>query len=160
MRHAIIVLSMIFLFSLAVLADETVKDEKEIVDSVTTVDSTVSEIEEAVKDKVIAYYFHGNRRCKSCLAIEEYSHNAIDSGFKDELTSGVLEFHVINRDEKENKHFTKDYQLYTSSLVLSKIENDKEVKWKNLEKVWQLKGNKNELIKYVQNEIDSLLKVE
>jgi hypothetical protein len=160
MKYLIMVFTIILLFGLAVFAEETINDEKEAVDSVIVNDSTVSETEEIIKNKVIAYYFHGNRRCKSCLAIEEYSQVAIDSGFKDELKSGTLEFLTINRDEKENKHYTKNYELYTSSLVISKIENNKEIKWKNLEKVWQLKGNKIEFIQYVQDEINKFMKTQ
>jgi len=104
-------------------------------------------------NKVIAYYFYGTRRCASCKKIEAYSKAAIEEGFAEELKNGTLEFIPINTDEKENKHYTKDYQLYTKSLVVSKIENGKELKWKNLAGVWQLLNTEAGFKKYVRDEI-------
>ena len=120
-------------------------------------DSTESKASTEVTDKVIAYYFHGNRRCASCIKIEAYSREAIDSGFAEELKAGKLEWLVINTDEPENEHFIKDYQLYTKSLVLSNIENGKQTKWKNLDKVWELLRNKEGFLQYVQTETRAFL---
>ncbi len=108
-------------------------------------------------DKIIAYYFYGNRRCASCKKIEAYSKAAIEEGFADELKNGTVEFIPINTDEKENKHYTKDYKLYTKSLIVSKIENGKEAKWKNLTGVWQLLNTEKGFKKYVQAEIGKYL---
>jgi len=120
-------------------------------------DSTKPKDSTEVTDKVIAYYFHGNRRCGSCRKIEAYSREAIDSGFAEELKAGKLEWLVINIDKPENKHFVKDYQLYTRSLVISYTENGKQTRWKNLEKVWQLLRNKAAFMKYVQEEVHAYL---
>jgi len=102
---------------------------------------------------VIAYYFFGNRRCASCRKIEAYSRAAIEQGFPDELKNGTLEFVLINTDEKKNRHYIKDYQLYTKSLIISKIQDGKETKWKNLAGVWQLLNTESGFKKYVQDEI-------
>lgn len=120
-------------------------------------DSSESKPSTEVTDKVIAYYFHGTRRCVSCRKIEAYSQEAIDSGFTEELKAGKLEWLVINTDESENEHFLKDYQLYTKSLVISDVKNGKQIRWKNLEKVWQLLPNKEAFMKYVQEEVHAYL---
>ena len=73
------------------------------------------------------------------------------------MKSGKLEWIVLNTDEPENRHYLDDYQLYTKSLVLSKIEDGKETDWENLEKVWQLLGDKDDFIQYVQTEVKSFL---
>ena len=107
--------------------------------------------------KVIAYYFHGNFRCPTCYKLETYSKEAIETSFKDELTSGKLVFKVVNTHEKVNEHFVNDYQLYTKSLVISLIENGKEVKSKNLTKIWDYVGNKSKFFEYVAGEISIFL---
>lgn len=117
----------------------------------------------AVKDAknsphVIAYYFHGTMRCSTCYKLEQYSREAIETGFKDELASGKLEYKVVNVEEKENAHYTKDYQLYTKSLILSLVIDGKETKWKNLDKIWENTGNKQKFIDYVKSGVAGLLK--
>ena len=112
----------------------------------------------ASDDKVIAYYFHSDFRCPTCHAMEKYTKEAIEGNFKNELASGMLVFEVINVDEKGNKHFVDDYQLYTKSLVISKIVNGKEIKHKNLAKIWEYVRNRDKFLDYVTNEIKDYLK--
>ena len=108
--------------------------------------------------KVIAYYFHGNFRCANCLKIEQYSKEAIEQNFKDELSSGKLVFKVINIETKGNEHFIQDYQLYTKSLVISLVKDGKEVKFDNLTKVWEFLWNRQKFYDYVKEEITKYLK--
>ena len=109
-------------------------------------------------DCVIAYYFHGNFRCVNCRNIEQYSKEAVEKYFKDELASGKVVFEVINIEEKSNEHFVGDYQLYTKSLVLSLVKNGKEIKSKNLTKVWNHLRDRPKFYQYVKDEIDAYLK--
>lgn len=108
--------------------------------------------------KVIAYYFHGNARCPACYKLEQYSKEAVETSFKNELASGKLEFKVINVEEKANEHFVNEYQLYTKSLVISLIKDGKEIKSKNLEKIWEYVRNKQKFYSYITEEIKSFLK--
>jgi hypothetical protein len=108
-------------------------------------------------DKVIAYYFHGNYRCASCTKMEKYSRDAITMYFDKEIKQGVISFKTVNTDLSENKHFLQDYQLYTKSLVLIAVKNNKTLKWKNLDKTWQHLNNKNDFYKYVQTETRKFL---
>lgn len=103
--------------------------------------------EDADAAHVVAYYFHGNARCPTCHKLEQYSREAIGPGLK-----------VINVDEKENGHYIMDYRLYSKSLVLSLVKDGKEIKWKNLDKIWEYSGNRQKFIDYVKNEMSALLK--
>jgi hypothetical protein len=114
--------------------------------------------EDAKDAHVVAYYFHGNFRCFNCYRIEQYSKEAIEQYFKDELDSGKLVFKIINIEEKGNEQFIKDYQLYTKSLIISLVKNGKEVKFDNLVKVWEFLGNKQKFYDYVKDEITQYLK--
>ena len=107
--------------------------------------------------RVVAYYFHGTFRCYSCHFIEKNTELALKEFFDDELNSGKLIFKPVNVDKRENQHFTKDYQLYTKSVVLSLVKNDKEVKFKNLNKVWHYLRNKDEFYKYIKDETQAFL---
>jgi len=109
-------------------------------------------------NQVIAYYFHGNFRCYTCHTMEQYSKEAIEANFKNELSSGKLQFKVVNTDESGNEHYVSDYQLYTKSLVLSLLKDGKEIKSKNLTKIWDHVRNKQKFYDYVTEEVKDFLK--
>ena len=115
-------------------------------------------VEGAKGTQVIAYYFHGTMRCPTCYKLEQYSKEAVEANFKDALASGKLEFKVINIEDKGNEHYGKDYQLYTKSLILSLVKDGKEIKWKNMDKIWEYVGNKQRFIDYVKSGVADFLK--
>jgi hypothetical protein len=106
----------------------------------------------AVPHRVLAYYFHTTYRCASCRKIEAYAREAIETGFSDALSDGRLVWQVVNVETKGNEHFVEDYRLYTKSVVLVDQRSGREDEWKNLEMVWQLLGNKQKFMDYVQTE--------
>jgi len=108
--------------------------------------------------KVTVYYFHGSFRCVTCTNMEKYSKEAIEANFKEGLASGKLEFKVVNVEERGNEHFVNDYKLYTKSLILSMVKDGKEVKHKNLDKIWELARNKQKFIEYVTAEVSAFMK--
>jgi hypothetical protein len=108
----------------------------------------------------VAYYFHRDFRCQTCLALEALCHEAVESGFPDELEDGSLEWRVVNVDEPENEHFVDRFQLYAQSLVVERYRNGEAGDWKNLEKIWDLMGNREEFTRYVQSEIRTFLEEE
>jgi len=107
--------------------------------------------------KVIAYYFHTNTRCSTCVKIEQYSHEAIEQGFPEELKNGTLEMRVVNYEQPEHRHFIQDYKLVSKSLVLVNMVNGKQTKWTNLKLVWQLTGHKDAFLNYVRKEVRAYL---
>ncbi|MCX5706113.1 MAG: nitrophenyl compound nitroreductase subunit ArsF family protein [Candidatus Omnitrophica bacterium] len=114
--------------------------------------------ENAQDSHVIVYYFHETMRCPTCHKLEKYSKEAIETNFKDALASGKLEFKVINVEDKGNEHYSQDYQLYTKSLILSLVKDGKEIKWKNMDKIWEHVSNKQIFIDYVKSEVADFLK--
>ena len=91
----------------------------------------------AAKHKVIAYYFHTTQRCMTCLAIEQFSKEALQEQFAEALESGLLEWHVVNVDEPQNRHFVDDYEIVTSSLVFVDFRDGKQADWECVEETWQ-----------------------
>jgi len=90
--------------------------------------------------------------------MEKYAKEAIEGNFKNELDSGKLIFKTINVDEKDNKHYVEDYQLYAKSLVISKVIDGREIGHKNLTKIWEYVRNKDKFLDYVTKEINDYLK--
>jgi len=108
--------------------------------------------------KIIAYYFHGDARCPSCLRIEAWTRSAIDLAFAGELREGRLEWRVVNVDEPRYAHFVRDYQLYTKSVVLVELRDGKQTRWKNLNRVWELLQDNQAYWTYVTDEVAAYLK--
>jgi len=115
-------------------------------------EKTSSDTDKAVTT-LIAYYFHGNFRCDNCRKIEQYSREAIEKHFVEELKTKKLTFTIINTDLPENRHFIEDYQLYTRSLVIAEYKDGRQVRWKYLAKVWDYLNDKNAFYEYVKSEI-------
>ncbi|NWG12925.1 MAG: hypothetical protein HXY20_05245 [Acidobacteria bacterium] len=110
--------------------------------------------------KIVAYYFHVTYRCPTCQTIEALSEEALRLGFADALKDGTLEWHPVNVQLPENRHFIQDYQLFTKSLIIARMKDGRQVEWKNLEKVWELVWNRQAFLAYVQDEVRAFLERE
>ena len=106
---------------------------------------------------VRVYYFHTTQRCASCKKIEALTEEAIRAGFGEELAAGNLEWQLINTDEAPNRHFIKDYQLYTKSVVVVDLVNGQQERWKNLPKIWELLNDPAAFGQYVRQEVRAYL---
>ncbi|MBU1053166.1 MAG: hypothetical protein KKC46_04965 [Proteobacteria bacterium] len=114
---------------------------------------TDGKVNQANSHKIIVYYFHGKNRCYTCKRIEKLTRETVDNYFGNEISAGLVKMEVVNVDEPKNKHFAKEYQLFTKSVIVSDIVNGKEQQWKNLQKVWELVHNEEAFKEYIRNEI-------
>lgn len=105
-------------------------------------------------DRVIIYYFHTTYRCPTCHKIENYTKEAVETGFARALREGRLVFQGLNVEEAPNAHFIQDYQLSTKSVVVVEIKSNRQARWKNLTKVWELVGDKDNFFRYIQDEVN------
>ncbi len=112
---------------------------------------------DAPSHQVVAYYFHGYKRCQTCLSIEATAKQVIETSYPDQIKSGALAWKAVNFEAPENAHFADDFQLVASSLVLVEYRDGEEVQWVNLEDVWELIGADKEFSDYVRGGVDELL---
>jgi hypothetical protein len=112
---------------------------------------------EASPEKVIVYYFRTNVRCAKCIKFEKYSRKAVVTGFQKALENGRLEYKIVNLEEPGNEHYVKDYNLYTKSIVVVEMKGDEQVRWSNLDKIWQMVGSEEKFIDYVQEGVRNYL---
>jgi hypothetical protein len=108
------------------------------------------------EDQVVAYYFHGKARCATCQKLESYAHEALKTGFSQELATDRLTWRIVDTSLPENRHFLTDYQLQYQAVVLVETK-DGQQRWRNLDQIWQKVGDKEEYIAYVQGEVDRFL---
>jgi len=109
---------------------------------------------------VVAYYFHVNARCQTCLLIEQRSGEVIKDAFSKDLQEGILAWKAVNTQRPENRRFTADLRLPSRGLVLVAYTNGTPGRWKNLENVWQLvHGDQVVFQQYVSREVRDFLDV-
>jgi len=83
---------------------------------------------------VTVYYFHGDFRCKTCLAIEAQTKEVVQRVFADEIAAGVLRLEILNFDDPANAPFRDRYDLsYSTVIVQSAHDADR---WEDLADVW------------------------
>ncbi|RPH94762.1 hypothetical protein EHM69_06505 [candidate division KSB1 bacterium] len=114
-------------------------------------DSTVNTVE--VRDKVMVYYLYFTPRCETCINIELYAREAVETGFSDEISAGTVEWHSYDIGLDEYKHYRDDYKLELKSLIMVDVRNGTPVRWKNCEKIWDLVNVKPDFLNYVQHEV-------
>jgi thiol-disulfide isomerase/thioredoxin len=102
--------------------------------------------------KVVAYYFYTNFRCPSCHKIQQYTKEALEKYFSDDFKSGKLVYKPLNIESEANQHFVKEYQLYSKSVVISMVNGGKEIKHKNLTKIWEYLRDKEQFCDYIKTE--------
>ena len=121
--------------------------------------TTETENPEVVQKSILkVYYVHTTYRCANCKKFEKWSKETVDQFFTNRLKDGSLTYDKINIEDKKNKHFVEDYRLVTKSIILSKVVNDEEATWKNLDKIWTLLSDENKFKEYIRDEIEILLK--
>lgn len=102
--------------------------------------------------QVVVYYFYGKPRCVTCQKIEKYTGEAVK-----EMKSQKVSYQPVDYDKPENKHYLKDYGLYTKSVIVSERKNGKEIKHKNLNKIWTLTNNEKKFKEYIKKEVKASL---
>lgn len=83
------------------------------------------------KDCVEVLSFHGKQRCATCLAIEKYTKEVLESEFAEELRNGTVVFRTIDISEKENEKIADKYEVTWSSLFICRWKDGKE-KYENM----------------------------
>jgi hypothetical protein len=109
------------------------------------------------KDRVIVYYMHQTFRCATCNEIEKLTDELLRADFADELKNGQIEWKKVNF--QENEELASHYNVVSSSVVVSRIQNGKEAGHQTLDKVWTLSSDPDEFVKYVGGAIRKELAV-
>ncbi len=109
------------------------------------------------KARIDVMYFHATTRCHGCIVIEENTKNSINTLYEKQLKDSTITLTSIDFLQPENEHFQDDYKFESQTLILSKKVNGKEVKWVNLDKIWDYSSDYNKYKNYIEEEIKKLL---
>lgn len=167
-KITLIVLSVFVAVSIGYLVFSETREARHTVSGVTEQETQSNAIAQANSfasnekqplDRIVrVYYFHTTSRCPTCHRIEEYTKNAILSTFGPEIKKGTIDWKVLNVEEPQNQHFVNDFKLFTKSVVIVDSEKGKQVRWKNLERIWELVQDEQAFTAYIKNEVAGYLK--
>ena len=127
-------------FVLASLAWMVVRENKTV--------KAQSEAEKAIAikaDALVVYYFHGTRRCTTCMKMEELASQAVTANFADKLASGDVVFRSVNLEAPGNEHFVKDFDLITNTVVMQRGD-----KVEKFDDIWDLAGTPDKFEMYIK----------
>ncbi len=82
-------------------------------DSSTTLPSADSSI-------VYVYYFHGEQRCKTCIAVGNIAKETVEKAYSD---NERVVFTEINTSEKANEALCEKYEISWNALIITKGED-------------------------------------
>ena len=57
------------------------------------------------------YYFHYERRCATCQAVEDESAKALNELYPEKVKSGEMTFLSVNIEDETNKHWWKNIKF-------------------------------------------------
>lgn len=103
-------------------------------------------------------YFHATMRCQGCMTIEGHINKSVNAIYGNELKKGNVLLKSIDFQVPENEHFLEDYKFDSQTLIISKKVNGKEIKWKNLEKIWDYSSDYKKFKKYLVGEVNKFIK--
>ena len=126
-----------------------------VVDSPSTVGALgkTLPVVEGVDPDWAVYFFYNDVYCETCEKLEGYALEAVQADFQDALDSGALQWRSIDMTTAEHEHYAEDFQLFSKSVVLVELGGDEEVRWENLEDIWDLVHDKPAYMKYIQSSL-------
>ena len=71
-------------------------------------------------------YFHGDMRCRNCVAMEKGVSELLDDQFKEEVKEGKIVFKTIDITTPEGEKIADNYNVSWSSLYLNNWKDGKE----------------------------------
>ena len=83
--------------------------------------------QEVSTEKVKVYYFHNERRCATCNAVEEVTRSALNEYYPEQLKAGTVTFQSLNIEEDVNEALTKELRISGQTLLIIKDGKKKDL---------------------------------
>ena len=76
--------------------------------------------------KLQIVYFHAERRCPTCISIEENTKKTLNTYFAKQLKEGIIKFQVLNVEDDKNLKMVEKYKAEGSGLFLTSVNGKTE----------------------------------
>jgi len=105
------------------------------------------------ENKIEVYYFHYERRCATCMAVETESEKALNELYPEKVKSGDITFLSINLEEDSNEALAE--KLNVSGQTLLVVRGDQQDNLTNTA-FMHARTNPDKLKKALKGSIDKL----
>jgi len=82
--------------------------------------SKQSKSETISNNNIEVYYFHFERRCATCMAVENESEKALNELYPEKMKSGEMTFLSVNLEEKTNEALAEKLNVDGQTLLVVK----------------------------------------
>lgn len=104
-------------------------------------------------EKVEVYYFHYERRCSTCLAVESESEKILNELYPEKIKSGEIIFLSVNLEEKSNEPLANKLKVDGQNLLI--VKGDKQDNLTN-QAFMYVSTNRDKLKKAIQQSIEKI----
>ena len=102
-------------------------------------------------------YFYGKQRCSTCVAMEKFAKEALDSAFADKIKDGTINFRSVDINTPEGERLADLFEVSSSSLYI--VDNDSEKPGKVDMTAFGFRNARNNRQVYKQGIIDQINKI-
>ncbi|MDQ7007838.1 MAG: nitrophenyl compound nitroreductase subunit ArsF family protein [Acidobacteriota bacterium] len=108
--------------------------------------------------RFVVYYFYSGFRCRTCRRIEDTAQSLLEEHFRAPLDGGVLAWLPLNIDEPRYRHFHRDFEMPSRTLVLAEFAGQPPPRrYRRLDQAWSLAHRPERLAAYIREEVDAFL---
>jgi hypothetical protein len=97
----------------------------------------------------VVSYFHSSTRCPTCRRFEVNTREA----FAKEVKEGSVQVNVLNYEEPSHRHCVAEFDLAFPSIILLHLKDGSTMRWKNLDRIWDLWDDGPGFVNYVRTEL-------
>ena len=108
--------------------------------------------------QIIVYAAHMTFRCPECNQIEWFARELIENEYAEDLAAGRLDFRTV--DYMRDQAFARTYNIASSTIVVVRMENDRELDFQRLDEVWTKVNDREAYFEYVRAAIENRLESE
>lgn len=101
-------------------------------------------------------YFYGNQRCSTCVAMEKFAKEAIDSVFANQVKDGTINFISVDITTPEGERLADKFEVSSSSLYI--VDTNKDIPEKVDMTAFGFRNARNNRQVYKQGIIDQINK--
>jgi len=108
--------------------------------------------------RVRVYYFHNHVRCQTCLSMESMAAEIVAYDFLPEVDGGLVRMDTVDVQDEGQGHFIEEFDIKGPTLILVRYDaKGKMVRWRNLDRIWDLSDDPPAYMNYVRDGIRAFL---
>ena len=110
--------------------------------------------EEVKASQVGVYYFHFERRCNTCISVENNSKKAVEELYPEQVKSGEYFFQSVNLDEESGKTLGEKMGVGMQTLLVVHGDNKVDITGEGFMYVDNYERLKSEMKKAVEKSLE------